>query len=63
MTKRNIVSAMASPRRESESLNIQLLVDSIPVLIHIPRPDGYPDYFNKPWLEWPGVTLDKFVEN
>ena len=51
--------AMASSRPESEALNIQLLVDSIPALIHTSRPDGYLDYFNKPWLEYLGVTLDK----
>jgi hypothetical protein len=32
---------MASPGNESESLNIKLLVDSIPALIHTARPDGY----------------------
>ena len=51
--------AMATPRRESESLNIQLLVDSIPALIHTSRPDGYLDYFNKPWLEYLGATLEQ----
>jgi len=50
---------MATPRRESESLNIQLLVDSIPALIHTSRPDGYLDYFNKPWLEFLGATLEQ----
>jgi PAS domain S-box-containing protein len=50
--------AMAAPRPEFEPLNIQLLVDSIPALIHTSRPDGYLDYFNKPWLEYLGVTLD-----
>jgi PAS domain S-box-containing protein len=51
--------AMASPKRESESLNIQLLVDSIPALIHTARADGYLDYFNKPWLEYLGATLEQ----
>ncbi len=51
--------AMVSPRWESESLDVQVLVDSIPALIHTSRPDGYLDYFNKPWLEYLGVTLDK----
>ena len=51
--------AMASPRQESDSLDVQLLVDSIPALIHTARPDGYLDYFNKPWLEYLGLTLDK----
>ena len=51
--------AMASPRPEPEPLNIQLLVDSIPALIHTSRPDGYLDYFNKPWLEYLGTTLEQ----
>ncbi len=50
---------MASPRQESDPLDVQVLVDSIPALIHTARPDGYLDYFNKPWLEYLGVTLDK----
>jgi PAS domain S-box-containing protein len=51
--------AMASAGQQSESLNIQLLVDSIPALIHTARPDGYLDYFNKPWLEYLGATLEQ----
>jgi len=54
-----IMPAMASSGPGSERLNAQLLVDSIPALIHTARPDGYLDYFNKPWLEYLGVTLDK----
>jgi len=51
--------AMASAEQQPGSLNIQLLVDSIPALIHTARPDGYLDYFNKPWLEYLGATLDQ----
>ena len=54
-----MMRAMASSGQGSERLNAQLLVDSIPALIHTARPDGYLDYFNKPWLEYLGVTLDK----
>jgi PAS domain S-box-containing protein len=54
-----MIPAMALAEQQPESLNIQLLVDSIPALIHTARPDGYLDYFNKPWLEYFGVTLDK----
>jgi formate hydrogenlyase transcriptional activator len=54
-----MMRAMASPRRESDSLDVQVLVDSIPALIHTARPDGYLDYFNKPWLDYLGATLDK----
>jgi PAS domain S-box-containing protein len=60
-TKENIMRAMASPRRKSEPVNIHLLVDSIPAMIHTSMPDGYLDYFNKPWLEYLGVTLDKMA--
>src|SRR5271167_404121 len=55
---RCMIPAMASAG-QPDSLNIQLLVDSIPALIHTARPDGDLDYFNKPWLEYLGVTLDK----
>ncbi|MFY9688921.1 MAG: sigma 54-interacting transcriptional regulator [Candidatus Acidiferrales bacterium] len=40
-------------------MNIQLLVDSIPALIHTAKPDGYLDYFNRPWLEYLGATLEQ----
>jgi PAS domain S-box-containing protein len=56
-----IMPDMASSGQGSERLNAQLLVDSIPSLIHTARPDGYLDYFNKPWLEYLGVTLDKMT--
>ena len=51
--------AMASAGQQPGSLNIQLLVDSIPALIHTATPDGYLDYFNKPWLEYLGATLEQ----
>jgi formate hydrogenlyase transcriptional activator len=54
-----MMRVMLSRREEYESLDIQVLVDSIPALIHTARPDGYLDYFNKPWLEYLGVALDK----
>src|SRR6185295_1491286 len=54
-----MMPAMSSPGQESALLDINLLVDSIPALIHTARPDGYLDYFNKPWLEYLGVTLDE----
>ncbi len=56
-----MIPAMASAEQQGESLNIQLLVDSIPAMIHTARPDGYLDYFNKRWLEYLGVSLDKMA--
>jgi hypothetical protein len=51
-------STMASAEQQRESLNIQLLVDSIPALIHTARPNGCIDYFNRPGLDYLGATLD-----
>jgi PAS domain S-box-containing protein len=56
-----MMRGMSSPRRESDLMEMQALVDSIPALIHTGRPDGYLDYFNKRWLEYLGVTLDELV--
>jgi len=50
--------AMASSRQEFDAFDIQMLVDSIPALIHTAKPDGHLDYFNKRWLEYLGVPLD-----
>jgi PAS domain-containing protein len=52
---------MALPECDSASLNIQLFVDSIPALITTASPDGCLDYFNKPWLEYLGATLDHLI--
>ncbi len=49
---------MASSRQEFDAFDIQMLVDSIPALIHTAKPDGHLDYFNKRWLEYLGVPLD-----
>ena len=42
-----MMRGMSSPRQESDSLDVQVLVDSIPALIHTGGPDGYLDYFNQ----------------
>src|SRR5580692_7491797 len=54
-----MMGAMSSLRREFDSVDVQVLVDSIPALIHTSRPDSHLDYFNKRWLEYLGVTLDE----
>jgi PAS domain S-box-containing protein len=53
-----MMPAMASSRQEFDTFDIEILVDSIPALIHTAKPDGYLDYFNKRWLEYLGVSLD-----
>jgi PAS domain-containing protein len=44
--------------RTTRVVEYSAIVDSIPALIHTARPDGYLDYFNKPWWDYLGATLD-----
>jgi PAS domain S-box-containing protein len=44
--------------RQGSENRLRLIIDTTPALIHSARPDGYIDYFNKPWLEYLGVTLE-----
>jgi len=43
---------------QSNERNLNVMINTIPALIHTGQPDGYLDYFNKPWLEYLGATLD-----
>jgi formate hydrogenlyase transcriptional activator len=54
-----MMRAMSSFRPKSVPLDVQVLVDSIPALIHTARPDGHVEYFNKRWLDYLGVSLDE----
>jgi len=56
-----MMRAMSSLGREFDAVDVQVLVDSIPALIHTARPDGHLDYFNNRWLEYLGATLDEVV--
>jgi formate hydrogenlyase transcriptional activator len=38
---------------------LRLVIDTTPALIHTGRPDGYLDYFNRPWLEFFGLPLEE----
>src|SRR5258708_20061630 len=58
----NMMRGMSSPRQESDSLDVQVLVDSIPALIHTGRPDGYLDYFNQRWLQYVGLPLENLLD-
>src|SRR6266498_3303526 len=52
------MSPMFSQGDEFAPAELQLLIDSIPALIHTSLPDGYLDYFNQRWLEYVGVPLE-----
>ncbi len=42
--------------RAPTRLDLQLIIDSAPALIHTALPDGYLDYFNRGWLEYVGLN-------
>jgi PAS domain S-box-containing protein len=46
------------PVGKIEFADPQLLIDSIPALIHTSLPDGYLDYFNQRWLDYVGLALE-----
>jgi PAS domain S-box-containing protein len=52
---------MPLPVDKIERADLQLLIDSIPALIHTSLPDGYLDYFNHQWLEYVGVPLEALL--
>jgi PAS domain S-box-containing protein len=52
------VPTMPNSEHEFESMNVQLLIDSVPALIHTSLPDGYLDFFNQTWLEYVGLSLE-----
>ena len=56
-----MIPAMASAEQQGESLNIQLLVDSVPELIHTGRPDGYLDFFNQTLAGYVGRRFRKLA--
>jgi PAS domain S-box-containing protein len=44
--------------RQDQTSDLQLLVNSVPSLIHTARPDGYLDFFNQTWLTYVGQSLE-----
>jgi PAS domain S-box-containing protein len=46
---------------ESES-NFRKLAESMPQLVFITGPDGYPHYFNRRWHEYTGKTFQESIE-
>ena len=43
---------------QASERDLSLMINTIPAMIHTARADGYLDYFNEPWLEYLGTTLD-----
>jgi len=53
-----MMRAMASPGRESEPVDLQLLIDSIPALTPSGLPNGELNEFSRTWLTPAGLTLE-----
>jgi len=43
---------------QASERDLSLMINAIPAMIDTARADGYLDYFNEPWLEYLGTTLD-----
>ena len=53
-----MIRVVASQGHKFEPIDLQLLTDSLPALIHTSLPDGYLDFFNQPWLNYVGLPLE-----
>ncbi|MGL4398882.1 MAG: GAF domain-containing protein [Luteolibacter sp.] len=53
-----------APREEDFHLDqdqLRLVLDTIPGLVWTARPDGFTDYFNRPWTDFAGLPLKEVV--
>jgi PAS domain S-box-containing protein len=50
-----------SAARGDQALELQLLIDSAPSLIHTAWPDGHIDFFNQTWLRFIGCSLEDLL--
>jgi PAS domain S-box-containing protein len=55
---RTMASSQHGSIRPGRAPDLQLVIDSIPGLIHTSLPDGYLDFFNQPWLSYVGRSLE-----
>jgi PAS domain S-box-containing protein len=46
---------------DDPSVFFRQIIDSTPALLHTARPDGYLDFFNQTWLDFPGEPLEKLL--
>jgi formate hydrogenlyase transcriptional activator len=52
---------MTSQGHKAEIMNLQLIIDSTPALIHSGPPDGRLDFFNQYWLNFVGLSLEHLL--
>ena len=56
---RIMASSQHGPIQPRRAPDLQLVIDSIPGLIHTSLPDGHLDFFNEPWLKYVGLSLNE----
>jgi PAS domain S-box-containing protein len=54
-------TGQAKAAAEDTTTQSQLLIDSVPALIHTSLPDGYLDFFNQRWLDYVGRPLEDLL--
>jgi PAS domain S-box-containing protein len=59
MERREYERRVADEARRQTEERFRLLADSAPVLLWVSGPDGRCTYFNRPWLEFTGRTLEQ----
>jgi PAS domain S-box-containing protein len=52
---------VSSPGYKLEPAKLQLLIDSIPALIHTALPDGNLDFFNETLMNYVGVPFEELA--
>ena len=62
--RRQVESALAEAARLNEDLRtsqrlFRTLADHLPALAWAARPDGYIDFYNQPWFDYTGTTLEQ----
>ncbi len=56
-----MMHAVASQGHECKPMNFQLIIDSIPELIHTGLPNGDLNHLNRTWLSYVGLTLEDLL--
>lgn len=54
-----LYSAIDVTKRKQMESEIRLLVDAIPQLVWVGRPDGYIEYHNQRWCDYTGMSLEE----
>src|SRR5262249_59721354 len=54
-----IANARAEQALQSSERNLAAIINTIPTTAWTTRPDGYCDFLNRVWLDYPGMTREE----